>query len=147
ERVRPILEVLGDPRHVAHCGPSGCGQAVKGVNQLAMGLVAAAYLEAVAYGVRCGADLDAIAASVGGDEGWRKRLADCAMKAKDGSAEGVYVKFPELPYFLREAREQGFEMPMTRALFDFCDAGPRNWKDNMQREYVSFWHQLMQAGR
>jgi 3-hydroxyisobutyrate dehydrogenase-like beta-hydroxyacid dehydrogenase len=147
EKVRPILDVLGDPRHVARCGPSGCGQVVKGVNQLAMGLVAAAYLEAIAFGVRGGADLDAIAASVGGEEGWRKRLADYAGRVRDGSAESVYVKFPELPYFLREAREQGFEMPMTEALFRFCDAGPRNWRDNMQRECVAFWHQLMQAGR
>ncbi len=145
EKVRPVLEVLGEPRHIARCGPSGCGQAVKGVNQLAMGLVAAAYLEAIAFGVRAGADLDAIATSVGGEEGWRKRLADYAMKARDGSAEHVYVKFPELPYFLREARDQGFEMPMTQALFRFCDAGPRNWRDNMGRECVAFWHQLMQA--
>jgi len=147
ERCRPVLDVLGDPRHVAHCGPSGCGQAVKGVNQLAMGLVAAAYLEALAFGVRAGADLDAIIQSVGGDEGWRKELADYARMARDGSADDVYVKFPELPYFLREARERGFEMPMTEALFAFCDAGPRNWEDNMRRPRVAFWHQLMHAGQ
>jgi 3-hydroxyisobutyrate dehydrogenase-like beta-hydroxyacid dehydrogenase len=143
---RAILEVLGDPERVAYCGPSGTGQAVKGVNQLAMGLVAAAYLEAIAFGVRAGADPEAIAQSVGGDDGWRRRVAQFARMARDGTAEDAFIKFPELPYFLREARERGFAMPMTEALFAFCDAGPRNWADNMGRPRVSFWHQLMNAG-
>ena len=29
---RPILEVLGEPKYVVYCGPSGSGQIVKGVN-------------------------------------------------------------------------------------------------------------------
>jgi len=41
-RCGPIFEVLGDPERVVYCGPSGAGQVVKGVNQLAMGLGAAA---------------------------------------------------------------------------------------------------------
>ena len=145
ERCRPIFEVLGDPRHVAWCGPSGCGQAVKGVNQLAMGLVDAAYMEAVAFGVRCGADPDAVIASVGGDEGWRKRVAQAARRAKDGSADEVLVKLPELPYFLHEARDRGFAMPLTDALFAFCDAAPRDRTDNMGRPTVSFWRRLMDS--
>ena len=50
ERCRPILEVLGDPERVVYMGPSGAGQVAKGVNQLAMGLADAAYLEAIALG-------------------------------------------------------------------------------------------------
>jgi len=143
DRARAILEVLGNPERVAFCGPSGCGQAVKGVNQLAMGLVAAAYMEAISFGVRAGADVAAIAQSVGGEEGWRKRLADYARRIQDGTAEDVYVKFPELPYFLREAREQGFAMPLTAALFAFLDPHPHDRRDNMNRPVVSFWERLM----
>ena len=146
ERCRAILEALGNPERIAWCGPSGCGQAVKGVNQLAMGLVAAAYLESIAFGVRAGADLDAIARGVGGEEGWRRQVADCARRVKEGTAEGVYVKFPELPYFLREAREQGFALPLTEALFGFLDPHPRDRRDNMLRPVVSFWEYLMKAG-
>jgi len=146
ERCRPVLEALGAQReHTAWCGPSGCGQAVKGVNQLAMGLVSAAYLEAVAFGVRAGADPGAIATSVGGDEGFRRRVAELARRAAEGSANDILIKFPELPYFLREARQRGFAMPMTEALFAFCDSGPRDWTDNMDRPRVAFWHQLMQS--
>ena len=142
ERCRAILEVLGDPQRVAYCGPSGTGQAVKGVNQLAMGLVAAAYLEAVSFGLRAGADPDAIARAVGGEEPWRRRVAHLARLAKEGKADDVLVKFPELPYFLSEARERGFAMPLTEALHAFCQPGPRHWTDNMNRPRVSFWHQL-----
>lgn len=147
EKCRPVLEALGgDPDRTAWCGPSGCGQAVKGVNQLAMGLVDAAYLEAIAFGVRAGADVQAIARTVGGEDGFRRRIARLAETVRDGKADDVLVKFPELPYFLGEARERGFTMPMTRALFDFLDAGDRDWTDNMGRPRVAFWHQLMQAG-
>ncbi len=146
ERCRPILAATADPERVVYCGPSGTGQAVKTVNQLGMGLVAAAYLEAVAFGFRAGADPEALIQGVGGDDGWRQQLAAVARQAMDGRADDILVKFPELPYFLREAEERGFQMPMTQALFEFLDAGPRDWVDNMDRPRVAFWHQLMGAG-
>ena len=142
DRCRPILEVLGDPERVVYCGPSGAGEIVKGVNQLAMGLANAAYLEAIAYGVRGGADPAAIRQAVGGPEGWRAQFAAVARRVVEATAEGVYIKFPEFPYYLREAREQGFPLPMTQALFDFCDPTPRRWRDNMKRETVALWHEL-----
>lgn len=145
ERCRPILNILGDPERVVYCGPSGTGQAVKGVNQLAMGLVSAAYLEALAFGIRSGADPGAILKGVGeeGGRGFRARVAELAKKVIAGGADDVLIKFPELPYFLREADERGFPLPMTRALFDFCAAGPRDRVDNMGRPRVAFWHELV----
>src|SRR5688500_5172470 len=70
-RALPVLAALLGPAHLTVCGPSGAGQVVKGVNQLAMGLGAAAYLEAVAFGVRLGVDPGLIGAAVGGEDGWR----------------------------------------------------------------------------
>ena len=147
-RFRPVFEVLGDPDRVVHCGPVGTGQAVKAVNQLAMGLVDAAYLEAVAFGARAGASLEAIAKGVGDEEGggFRRRVAQVARMAIEGRADDMLVKFPELPYFLREARERGFALPMTRALFEFLDAGPRDHVDNMGRPRVACWGELMRRG-
>ena len=146
-RCRPILEVLGDPERIVYCGPSSAGQAVKGVNQLAMGLVNAAFLEAVAFGVKAGADPAAIRQGVGGDEGFRKQLAGIAGRVIDGRADEVLIKFPELPYFLREARARGFHLPLTEALLAFCDAGPRDRVDNMGRPRVAYWHELMNRSR
>ncbi|MCZ6676825.1 MAG: NAD(P)-dependent oxidoreductase, partial [Candidatus Poribacteria bacterium] len=110
---QPILEVLGDPERIVYCGPSGAGQVVKGVNQLAMGLGVAAYLEAIAFGVRAGVAPEAIDKAVGGDEAWRKHFSEIAARVIDDRAENSVVKFPELPYFLAEAQEQGFEIPLT----------------------------------
>lgn len=143
DKCRPILEILGEPRRVVYCGPSGMGQVVKAVNQLTMGLPLASYMEAIAFGVRAGADPEAIRDGVGGDDGWRKDFESAARMIFDGRYNELYIKFPELHYFLREAREKGFPMPMTQALFEFCDAGERIMVDNMKRPAASFWHELV----
>lgn len=140
----PILQVLGDPDRIVYCGPSGSGQVAKGVNQLAMGLGAAAYLEAVSFGVRAGVDPQALAQSVGGgQEPWRQHFEQIVRMVIEGRGTQVFVKYPELPYFLREAREQGFPMPLTEALYAFCSGGETMFRDNMGRVKPSFWHELM----
>lgn len=142
-RVRPLLETVGGAEHLTYCGPSGCGQIVKGVNQLAMSLGAAAYLEAVAFGVRAGVAPDIIGEAVGADdERWRAMVRQMADAARDGRAGEIGVKFRELPYFLREAAESGFPLPLTEILYNFCDAGPRVVVDD-NRPAPSFWHELM----
>ena len=146
ERCRPILETVGGSEGLTYCGPSGAGQVVKGVNQLAMGLGAAAYLEAVAFGVLAGVDAEIIGRAVGGAEGWRAMVARTADAAQQGRANGIGVKFRELPYFLREAREQDFLLPLTQVLYEFCDAGERVVIDD-NRSAPSFWHQLTQKNR
>ena len=142
-RCRPILEVLGDPERVVYCGPSGCGQVAKGVNQLAMGLADAAYLEALAFGVRAGIDPEALGQSVGGEGGWRAHFAHLARRVAEGTAESCWVKYPEFPYFLAEAAERGQPLPITEALKAFLDAGDVSHLDNMRRPTASLWHELM----
>jgi len=139
----PLLHVLGDPERVVYCGPSGAGQVVKAVNQLAMGLADAAYLEAVAFGVRSGAPPDAIAQAVGGDEGWRGQFGRIARRVAAGHGDDVLVKFPELRYSLAEAQTSGFSAPLLRALYAFCCQGEQAWRDNMGRPRPSLWHELM----
>lgn len=144
ERCRPILEALGGPDWITYCGPSGSGQVVKGVNQLAMGLSAAAYLEAVAFGVMAGVDPGVIRRAVGGSGGagnWREYLDIVAKAVEEGNGKHIGVKFRELPYFLREAEEKGFELPLTRVLYSFCDAGERVVVDD-NRPAPSLWYEL-----
>ncbi len=148
-RCRPILETVGGPDYITYCGGSGAGQVVKGVNQLAMGLGAAAYLEAVAFGVRAGVDASTIGAAVGdecGGESWRREVARVARQVAAGEGERLGVKFRELPYYLREAVEQGFELPLTGALHALCDAGERVSVDD-NRPAPSYWHELMTSRR
>lgn len=145
-RSRPVLEALGGPSHLTMCGPSGSGQVVKGVNQLAMGLGAAAYLEAVAFGIRLGVEPSVIETAVGGEGPWREYLGAIAAQAGAGKAEEVGVKFRELPYYLREAELGGFALPLTEILHRFCDTGERVVIDD-HRPAPSFWHELMLAGQ
>ncbi len=143
-RARPILEHFGGGAgggRLTHCGPVGSGQVAKGVNQLAMGLGAAAYLEAVAFGVNAGVDPETIAAAVGDDSGWRAMVASTARRIASGRGEEIGVKFRELPYFLHEAREAGFDLPLTEALYALCDKGERVTIDD-NRPAPSFFTEL-----
>ena len=125
-----------------YCGPSGSGQIVKGVNQLAMGLGAAAYMEAMAYGVRAGVDPVAIRKVVGTGSGWRGEFDRIAKRIIDGTGKTLVVKYPELSYFLAAAEASGFEIPLTEALYEFCKKGNYEMFDNMNRSSRSFWHEL-----
>ena len=143
EKCRPILEILGESKYVVYCGPSGSGQIVKGVNQLAMGLGAAAYMEAMAFGVCAGVDPQAIRDVVGMGGGWRgefDRIAKCII---DGEGKTLVVKYPELPYFLAAAEASGFEIPLTEALYKFCKKENYEMFDNMNRPSRSFWQTLL----
>ena len=145
ERCLPLLAAVAGRDGITYCGPSGAGQVVKGVNQLAMGLGAAAYLEAVAFGVRARVDPAVLRAAVGGTGGtghWREHLDTVAARVAQGHGDQLGVKFRELPYFLREAREQGFSLPLTETLYTVCDAGERVVVDD-NRPAPSFWHELM----
>ena len=142
EKCRSILEILGEPKYVVYCGPSGSGQIVKGVNQLAMGLGAAAYMEAMAFGVCAGVDPKAIREVVGMGNGWRGEFDSIAKRIIDGGGETLVVKYPELPYFLAAAEASGFEIPLTKALYEFCKNGNYEMFDNMNRPSRSFWRTL-----
>lgn len=144
-RVQPLLETVGGPDRLTYCGPAGSGQIVKGVNQLMMGLVDAAYLEALAFGVNAGVPAEVIAAAIGDEGRWRKDFSATAQRVVRGEGERVGVKFRELPYFLREAQEQGFPLPLTATLAAFCAAGPRVVVDD-SRPAPSFWRQLTRRG-
>lgn len=142
EKCRPILEVLGESKYVVYCGPSGSGQIVKGVNQLAMGLGDAAFMEAMAFGVCAGVDPTAIREAVGMGDGWRGQFDRIARRIIDGEGKTLVVKYPELPYFLAAAEAAGFEIPLTEALYEFCRNENYEMFDNMNRPSRSFWRTL-----
>lgn len=142
ERCRPILDVLGgNGGRITYCGPAGCGQVVKGVNQLAMGLGNAAFLEAISFGINAGVDPETIGAAVGGESGWRAIVAAMTRRIAAGKGDEIGVKFRELPYFLREAQEAGFPLPLTALLYHVCDRSERVVIDD-NRPAPSFFREL-----
>jgi 2-hydroxy-3-oxopropionate reductase len=56
ERVRPILEKMGNPEKIVHIGESGAGQLCKACNQLVIGGALAAVSEAFALARKAGVD-------------------------------------------------------------------------------------------
>ena len=144
DQVWPLYESLGVPDHTVYCGPSGSGQVVKGVNQLGIGLVNAAVIEIVAYGVRSGVDPDAFAQAVGvdGEPGFRGMMYRFAKEAKTGRIEHEPVKEGQLIHYLKEAKAKGFTLPLTNALCEFLKDSPHTIKD-ANRMSPSYWNELM----
>ena len=141
ERCRPILETVGGSENLTYCGPAGAGQAVKGVNQLMMGLGNAAYLEAISAGVNEGVDINVIEQAIGSQGRWRADLSATARQIANGDGLKVGVKFRELPYFLQAAQAAGYDLPMTDAVRAYIENGERVTIDD-HREAPSFWHEL-----
>ncbi|MGB5047462.1 MAG: NAD(P)-dependent oxidoreductase [Caldilineaceae bacterium] len=140
-QMRPLLETVAGSEMLTYCGPAGCGQVVKGVNQLMMGLADAAYLEALSFGVNSGVDAAIIEQALGNTGRWRADINRTAQRVVAGEGEKVGVKFRELPYFLRAAEEAGFALPLTERLHAVCDAGERVVIDD-NRPAPSFWREL-----
>jgi 3-hydroxyisobutyrate dehydrogenase-like beta-hydroxyacid dehydrogenase len=146
DRVWPIYEVMGVPEHIVYCGPSGNGQIVKGVNQLNIGLVQAAILETLAFGVRAGVEPEVILKAIGEENKPGSRggglFWSIGKKATQGQAEGVVVKHGQLLHYINEAHTKGFSLPLTETLFDFLKDSPETIKDANRRS-PSFWHELL----
>ncbi|HXI17740.1 MAG TPA: NAD(P)-dependent oxidoreductase [Chloroflexota bacterium] len=143
-RARPVLEIFGGGSaggRLTHCGPTGSGQIAKGVNQLAMGLGAAAYLEAVSFAINAGLSPEIVERAIGDDTGWRAIVRGTARSIAEGRGQEISVKFRELPYFLQEARESGFDLPLSELLYDLCDQSDRVTVDD-NRPAPSFFTRL-----
>lgn len=141
ERVWPILTALASAR-LTYCGPSGCGQITKGVNQLAMGFLTAAYSEAIAYGVTAGVDEATLMRAVGGEAGFRAQFQEIAIKVLAGAGDAMDHKYAEFDYFLDEADRVGFDAPILRALNDYLSPHPATGRDNMGRPFPPLWSRL-----
>jgi 3-hydroxyisobutyrate dehydrogenase-like beta-hydroxyacid dehydrogenase len=141
----PLLGKIGKGR-LTYCGPSGAGQVTKAVNQLAMGLVNAAYMESVAYGVASGVDPAILMNAVGGDSGFRQQFQQVAVRIAEGGGDGMDNKYAEFKYFLNEADHAGFPAPMLRSLYDWMHRFPETARDNMNRPFPPFWSSLFSSG-
>lgn len=137
-----IFITIGGPERITYCGDVGAGQAVKGVNQLMMGLGNAAYLEAIAFGVNAGVAAETIQQALGSTGRWRVDLHATAGQIVAGKGEDVGVKFRELPYFFEAAKVLGFPLPLTEHLYNVCDEGERVVIDD-NRPAPSFWRELL----
>jgi 3-hydroxyisobutyrate dehydrogenase-like beta-hydroxyacid dehydrogenase len=76
ERARPVLDVLGQPDRVRHCGAVGAGLAVKLANNFLGAVNAAASAEALAIAREAGVDPSLVVAAVNDGTGANWQLAN-----------------------------------------------------------------------
>lgn len=84
ERVRPVLDAMG--ARIFHVGPSGAGEVAKLVNNVLVGVIAAATAEALVLGVKAGGDAEVMAQVVGASTGASWQLVNqFPLRAFNGS--------------------------------------------------------------
>jgi 3-hydroxyisobutyrate dehydrogenase-like beta-hydroxyacid dehydrogenase len=136
ERCRPIFAALGDPDRLFHTGPVGSGEVVKLVNNMLVGSISAATLEALLVGVRAGVSLktlvDVVSVSSGGSVQLTGQLAKRALVGElaPGFATDLLVKDLRLAADL--ASENGQDTPLTdeaRRLFEASQAAGHGRQD------------------
>jgi 3-hydroxyisobutyrate dehydrogenase len=114
ERVRPLLEVLGE--RVTHMGPAGSGQACKACNQVAVSLALLGTCEALALAQRTGLDLHKMIEVVAGGAGGSWQLANLGPKIADGAHEPGFMidlVLKDLALVLETAREKQLPLEGT----------------------------------
>jgi 3-hydroxyisobutyrate dehydrogenase-like beta-hydroxyacid dehydrogenase len=117
EACRPLFAAVGDPARIFHAGPVGSGEVVKLVNNMLVGAISAATLEAMLVGVRAGVPLqtlvDVVSVSSGASAQLVGQLAPRAFKGRfePGFSTDLLVK--DLRLAAEVAAVSGQSTPLT----------------------------------
>src|SRR5205085_2065409 len=114
ERCLPILKTIASLGKISYCGASGAGQIVKGVEQLAMGLGNAAFLEALSFGVRQGMEPAALWEALDQSNAVRATFETATRRLLNEGGDAVSINYTELPYYTGSDQD----LPLTAALVD-----------------------------
>lgn len=121
-QVKPVLDVMG--KNVFHVGPSGAGEVIKLVNNVLVGIIAAAIAEAFVLGTKAGADVATMAEVVGVSAGASWQLANqFPLRAFSGTFHPGFMTdllIKDLGLALDLGAEQGaplFLTALSRQLF------------------------------
>jgi 2-hydroxy-3-oxopropionate reductase len=125
ERVRPVLNAMGNPEKVIHIGPSGAGQICKVCNQMAIGGALAVVSEAFALARKAGVDPARVReALLGGFAASRvlevhgERILN--NNYKPGFRAGLYNK--DMGIVLETAHAHDVPMPVTSVVAQLVNA-------------------------
>ena len=112
-RIRPILDTMGTD--VTHCGPIGCGQVVKILNNMLVFQHCAALAEAIAIGRRSGVEADVLLPTIAMGSGDSFVLRNHGMKSMlpgvfPDRAFSTRYAIKDLSYALEMAESSGLDM-------------------------------------
>lgn len=114
ERVRPILESLG--RSIVHCGPVGCGQMTKLVNQIMVIHTIVSIAEGLAFAKKAGLDLSTTLSAVSAGAAYSHSLKNLGPKILAGDWKPAFMvdlQIKDLNLVLDCARRIGQPLPAT----------------------------------
>lgn len=141
KRSLPLFKTLAALGHIVYCGPAGSGQVVKGVEQLAMGLSAAAFLEALAYGNSFGFSPASLQEALQRTPVTEVGFEQSVQSVLREGGEAVSVHYRELPYVLAAGERNGQRLPLLRAVMEFLQNAPPSVIER-GRHIPSFWKEL-----
>lgn len=114
EKCRPVLESLGEIRHV---GDVGAGETVKIINNLLLAVCTVANAEALVLGVKAGIDpdklVDAIVNGVGSNHAMRKQYQQHVLKGDFGENDLFSVDFMRKDLALAFDLANDMKVPLT----------------------------------
>ncbi|MDF2927158.1 MAG: hgd [Paenibacillaceae bacterium] len=117
EVIRPVLEGVG--KRIFALGASGCGAAVKIVNNLLLGVSMAAMGEALALGAKYGLTAavmnEVVSVSSGRSYVWEAKMKPFVMADSYEGGFAVALQRKDLNLALAAAAQAGLSMPMTEA--------------------------------
>jgi 3-hydroxyisobutyrate dehydrogenase-like beta-hydroxyacid dehydrogenase len=136
ERCRPAFEAMGDREHIFHTGPVGTGEVVKLVNNMLVGSISAATIEALVVGVAAGVSLqtlvDVVSVSSGASAQLSGQLAKRALvgELQPGFATDLLVKDLRLAADLATETGQKLQVgDVVRALFEQSEGSGHGRED------------------
>ncbi len=125
ERVRPVLEAMGNPENIIHVGPSGAGEIVKLVNNVMAANIAAACAEALVLGVKAGADLATMVRIISASTGANMQLSNVfPARVFNGSFElgfATNLMTKDVGLALELARDLDVPMPVSECVIDLFE--------------------------
>jgi 3-hydroxyisobutyrate dehydrogenase len=137
-RAAPVLEAIGDK--VWRLGDAaGIGSTVKMVNQLLAGVHIAVAAEALALGIRAGADpatlYDVISSSAGSSWMWQNRVPHI-LAGDDTPLSAVNIFVKDLGIVLDQARALTFPLPLASAAHQLFLAAAANGQGGRDDAFV-----------
>jgi 3-hydroxyisobutyrate dehydrogenase-like beta-hydroxyacid dehydrogenase len=141
-----LFETIGNPDKIVYCGRIGMGQVAKVVQQLTTRFPDVARLEVMMFGLRAGLDvailMRALDVSTMDSDNPYARLCRAIQSGEIGA---LSFEFAEWEYYLSEAEQQGFRMPMLEAIYQFCKDGDKTTSDALGCPEPSLWNELMKS--
>ncbi len=125
ERVRPVLNAMGNPERVVHIGPAGAGQICKACNQICIGGALASVSEAFAIARKAGIDPAKVREALLGGFAASRVLevhGERMLKANyvPGFRAGLYHK--DMGIALNTAHELGVPAPTSAVVHQLVSA-------------------------